>query len=99
IFARAEIVKARVRTVGSGRPVVAAAQTRTSELALFSGLLASDQNRTPVRADSIRPGHLCVSPGLQHLPVGATERIKEAVTIGLDERLHFATVNREIHRQ
>src|SRR5579864_7304920 len=93
VFTRAEIVEASPRAVGCGLPVMAAAQARTSELAFFGWLLTGDQNRASVRTDSIRPSHLRIGSGFDDLAIGAVERVEKAVAIGLNESLHFASVN------
>src|SRR5260370_26620095 len=78
---------------------MAAAQARTSELALIGWFLTSDQNRASIRSDSIRPGHFRIGLGLENLAVGAVERVEKSVSICLDQSLHLAAIDGKVHRQ
>src|SRR5439155_18638298 len=97
VLARAEIVEARELAVGRCLPVMAPTQPRTREIALFGWFSTRNQNRTPVFADSVSPRHLRVRLGGQYLSARPVERIKKAVSIGLDQSLDLAAFAHHIH--
>ena len=98
ILARGEIVQTGSRAVGGGLPVMASAYTRTRELSFFGRLLVFNKDGAAICADSLRPTHLGVWPGLEHLAIRSIERVKESVAIGLHQRFDFAPFDREIRQ-